>query len=112
MHILYLGILMDHYLVKPQTHIKDDYLFAAADRGHVSSDLVVSADGYYFYFHIIAVFAIFLNISYFYGFTDFTVFPIFTVLPLSSQRRSRRDIQTFKPSVLLIFRPALTLTQG
>ena len=62
MHILNLCILMDHYLVKPQTHIKDNYLFAAAYRGHVSSDLVVSADGYYFNFHIFSVFAIFLCI--------------------------------------------------
>jgi hypothetical protein len=52
MHILDISILMDHHLVEAQPHIKDDNLFSAADGGHVSTDLVKTANCYDLNIHV------------------------------------------------------------
>ena len=52
MHVLDISILVDHHLVKTQTHIKDDNLFSAADGGHISADFVIPAHCYDFNIHV------------------------------------------------------------
>ncbi len=52
MHILDLGVLVDHNLVEAQAHIEDHYLFSAADGGHISADLVVPAHRDNLYIHL------------------------------------------------------------
>ncbi len=52
MHILDISILVDHHLVEPQAHIKDDNLFSAADGSHISTDFVISAHCYDFNIHV------------------------------------------------------------
>jgi len=51
MHILNLGVLVDHYLIEAEPHVKDDNFLSAADGGHIAPDLIVSAHCYDFYFH-------------------------------------------------------------
>jgi hypothetical protein len=58
MHLVNLGILVDHQLVEAEPHVKNDDFLSAADGGHVPPDLVISAYGYYFYFHCFSCFLI------------------------------------------------------
>ena len=45
MGILHLYIRMHHQGIKPDSHIKYYYLLSAADGGHISSKLIISAHG-------------------------------------------------------------------
>jgi hypothetical protein len=69
MHIFDFSILVDHKLVQAESHIEDDNLLSAADRGHIPSYFIVSADGNNFYFHVnssmlvLLFYDIFLNFS-------------------------------------------------
>src|SRR5512136_957838 len=50
-HILYLRVLVDHHLIQAEPHVKNDNFLSAADGGHISPDLVVSAYCDNFYIH-------------------------------------------------------------
>ena len=52
MHILDISILVDHHLVEPEAHIKDDNLLSAADGGHISADFVIPAHCYDLNIHV------------------------------------------------------------
>ena len=53
-HILDLRVLVDHDLVQAESHVKNDNFLSAADGGHISPDLVVSAYCDNFYIHCVS----------------------------------------------------------
>ncbi len=53
-HILDLRVLVDHYLVQAESHVKYDNFLSAADGGHIPPDLVVSAHCDNFYIHFVS----------------------------------------------------------
>jgi hypothetical protein len=55
MHLVDFRILVDHQLVKAESHIKDDNFLSAADGSHVPPDFIVSAYGDNFYFHVCCI---------------------------------------------------------
>ena len=51
MQVLDFSLFVNHHLVKAKAHIQNDNLFAAADGGHISPDLVIPANGDYLNIH-------------------------------------------------------------
>ena len=73
-HILNLRILVDHYLIQAESHVKNDNFLSAADGGHIPPDLVVSAHCNNFYIHVVSPFCGVVQVFFFKNLPLFCIF--------------------------------------